>query len=224
MIDDNTMQVLKNFATINPNIVIEEGSTLRTISEAKNVVSKSALDVEFPAKFGIGDLNEFIATLNLVDQPNLTFSEDYVVISDSVGRSRINYYFSDIDVLTAPTQEVKMPEADVTFELDRDTFSKVRRAASVLGHSTVSVTNIDNTVFLKVKDNSDSTSNEFEIAVPGTFTAGDNFNFIFNINNLKMIEGDYEVSISRNLISHFVNTKSAIEYWVALEKDSTFNS
>lgn len=221
MITEQTMQVLKNYASINPNIVIESGNVIKTISEAKNVVSKSILDVEFPKTFGIFDLNEFISAMGLVDNPTLSFEDEYVLIGDSVGRTRIKYYYSDIDILTSPSKEVVMRDADVTFTLDRETLAKVRRASSVLGHNEVSVTCIDNVVCLTVNDNSDSTSNGYTVDVEGTYKHS-NFNFVFNINNLKMIEGDYDVAISSSLISHFINKQTKIEYWVALEKTSTY--
>jgi hypothetical protein len=47
-------------------------------------------------------------------------------------------------------------------------------------------------------------------------------NFIFNIGNFKFVNDDYEVSISNKLISNFKAKNTPIEYWVALEKNSTF--
>ena len=66
-LNENAMQVLKNFATINPNIVIEEGNIVRTLSEGKNIFGKAVVDLDFPVKFGIYDLNEFLNVLGLVD-------------------------------------------------------------------------------------------------------------------------------------------------------------
>ena len=40
MITELTMQVLKNYASINPNIVIESGNVIKTISEAKNQLAR----------------------------------------------------------------------------------------------------------------------------------------------------------------------------------------
>lgn len=68
-LSEQTMQVLKNYASINGNIVISEGNQVKTISEAKNVLSSASLDVEFPQTFGIYDLNEFLSVLSLVDTP-----------------------------------------------------------------------------------------------------------------------------------------------------------
>jgi len=218
---ETTMQVLRNYSSINPNIVITEGNTLKTISEARNLLSSSTLDVEFPFTFGIYDLNEFLSVLSLVDQPRLQFEENYVVVGDLVGTSRIKYFYSDLEVLTKPAKDIKMPSTDVSFTLTQDTLSRVRKASSVLGHTEMSISAKDNVLCLSVLDNNDKTSNAFSIDIAGTFTE-ENFNFIFDIRNLKMIDGDYDVNISSKLISHFVNKQTSIEYWCALEKTSSY--
>ena len=217
----STLSVLKNYASINPNIVIQEGNTIKTMTEARNVLSSATLDESFPQEFGIYDLNEFLGVINLVGEPRLAFEQDYVVITDSSNRSRIKYFFSDPEMLTSPSKDVKMPSADVTFNLDQDTLNRIKRAASTLGHSELSITGKDGVLSLSVVDSQNATSNAFSIDVSGEFV-GDNFNFIFNIANLKMIPGDYEVGISSKLISHFVNKEVGIQYWIALEKTSEY--
>jgi len=218
---EKTMQVLKNYATINPNIVITEGNVIKTVSEAKNVLSSVELDVSFPQTFGIYELSEFLSVLSLVDSPRLKFEDTYVLVTDSAGRSRIKYFYSDIYMLTTPSKDIIMPETEVKFTLDSATLSSIKRAASVLGHTEMSVSASDGVVSLSVIDNNDRTSNVYSIDVDGTFSE-EKFNFIFNISNLKMIDGDYEVGISKKLISHFVNKENGIEYWCALEKSSTY--
>ena len=218
---DSTLSVLKNYASINPNIVIQEGNTIKTMTEARNVLSSATLDESFPQEFGIYDLNEFLGVIYLVGEPRLAFEQDYVVITDSSNRSRIKYFFSDPEMLTSPSKDVKMPSADVTFNLDQDTLNRIKRAASTLGHSELSITGKDGVLSLSVVDSQNATSNAFSIDVSGEFV-GDNFNFIFNIANLKMIPGDYEVGISSKLISHFVNKEVGIQYWIALEKTSEY--
>jgi hypothetical protein len=184
-------------------------------------LSSATLSEDFPQDFGIYDLNEFLGVINLVGEPRLKFENDYVVVTDSSNRSRVKYFFSDPEMLTTPTKDVKMPPADVKLILDNDTLNRIKRAASTLGHSELSITGKDGVLSLSVVDSQNATSNAFSIDVSGEF-AGDNFNFIFNIANLKMIPGDYEVGISSKLISHFVNKELGIEYWIALEKTSTY--
>lgn len=221
---DSTLQVLKNYATINPNIVVTEGSVIKTISVARNVLSTAQLNEEFPQGFGIYDLNEFLNVLSLVDSPRLRFEKDYVVVGDSTGRSSVKYFFSDPEMLTSPGKDINMPESEVKFTLDTDTLSKVKRAAAALGHDEISITPTTGAIRLSVVDTKDSTSNAFSIDVEGDYPEGVDFNFILNVGNLKVINEDFEVEISSKLISHFTSKQSAIEYYIALEKTSTYGA
>lgn len=218
---EKTLTVLKNYATINPNVVINNGNVIKTISEAKNVLSTAEVDVEFPKQVGIYDLSEFLSVLSLVDSPRLTFEDNNFLISDGSGRTRIKYFYSDIDMLTVPSKDIIMPECEVSFSLDRETLTRVKRAASVLGHTEMSLSVVNDVLQLSVIDQNDKTSNVFSIDVDGEYKDA-NFNFVFNIANLKMVDDDYRVDISSKLISHFVNEISGIQYWVALEKTSTY--
>lgn len=223
-LSDTTMQVLKNYATINPNIVITEGSTVKTISVARNVLSTAELPEEFPASFGIYDLTEFLNVLSLVDSPRLTFEKDYVTVGDSTGRSSVKYFFSDPEMLTSPGKDIVMPDAEVKFTLDTDTLGKVKRAAAALGHDEISITPTTGAVRLSVIDSKDATSNAFSIDVEGEYPEGVDFNFIMNVSNLKVINEDFSVNISKKLISQFKSQQSAIEYFIALEKSSTYGA
>ena len=46
----------------------------------------------------------------------------------------------------------------------------------------------------------------------------------FKIENLKVLDGNYEVSVSSKGISHFNNTDIDLEYFIALEPDSKYNA
>lgn len=220
-LSENTLQVLRNFASIHSNIVIQEGNVLRTVSEAKTVLARSEVDVEFPASFGVYDLGEFLSVLNLVDSPRIAFEEKFLTISDGSGRSSVKYFYSDPNILTSSNKDVSMPDPDVSFRLDRETMNRIKRAAAVFGHTEVAVTKEGGAIVLTVLNNEDPTSNTLKMVVDGSSDAED-FKMIFNINNLKMIDGDYDVYLSSKLISHFVNTESNVEYWVALQKTSKF--
>tara|TARA_B100000927_G_scaffold287748_1_gene281147 strand:- start:3243 stop:3920 length:678 start_codon:yes stop_codon:yes gene_type:complete len=220
-LQEQTLNVLKNFSDINPNILIKSGNTIKTISEAKNVLATAIVDNEFPQQFGIYDLKEFISVLSLVDKPNLKFADESVTISDQSGRSKIRYFFSPEETLTSPQKDINMPECEVQFTLDGDTLNKLRSAASALGHNEVSVTAGENGLTLSVVDNENATSNTYSIDVPHTSISLQKFNYVINIGNLKIIPGDYEVSISSKLISQFKHKSTNVSYWIALEKSST---
>ena len=116
-----------------------------------------------------------------------------------------------------------MPEAEVKFELDEATLGKVRRAASALGHEKMTITASDGGIKLTVVDNTDNTSNAFDIVVPGVCESED-FTFVMNISNLKLIAGAYDVEVSSRLISKFTNNTTDVVYFIALEKSSTYGA
>ena len=221
-LSENTLNVLKNFSGINPNMMIRSGNTIKTISEARTVLSTAVVDADFPKDFGIYDLNEFMGVLQLVDAPSLKFEDDYVIVNDSTGRSKVKYFYSSEETLTTPQKDITMPEANVKFKLDNETLSKLKRAASALGHTEISISGKDGVLSLSVVDSNNKTSNVFSIDVSGEFDNDVAFNFILSTNNLKILPGDYEIEISSKLISQFKHTSLDVKYWIALEKTSTF--
>jgi hypothetical protein len=223
-----TTQVLKNFSAINSNIVFSAGDTISTISEARNVMSTATIDQQIPSDFGIFDLNEFLGVLSLVDEPQMKIEEKYAVVGDTTGRSKIKYFFTDIDMLTTPKQsQLEKAQAftnfEVNFTLDQDTMNKIKRAVSALGHKVVSVTPSNGAIALTVLDPENSTSNTFSIEIPGTYES-ESFNFTWNIENLKILPGDYNVQLSSKLMSKWVHTEANVTYWIAIEKSSTYGA
>lgn len=223
-LSDQTINVLKNFAGINSNIVFRAGNELKTISVAKNILAKVTLEEDFPQEFGVYNLPEFLNVLSLVENPTLQFEKTHLTISDSTGLRGNKYFYSDIEMLSAPSKDVIMPPADVKFTLDTDTLSRIKRASSVLGHDNISITPDGSNIKLSVVDKDDATSNSFFTYLTGEFEAGVDFNFIMNVNNLKVVNEDYVVSISKKLISNFKSVQSSIEYFIALEKSSTYGA
>ena len=123
---ENTLNVLRNFSGINQNIMIRSGNNIKTMSETRNMIATADVSEQFAKDFGIYDLNEFIGVMGLVDTPNLKFEDDFVVVSDSSGRSKVKYFYAAEETLTTATKDVKMPEADCKFVLDNDTLNKLK--------------------------------------------------------------------------------------------------
>jgi len=217
-----TMTLLKNYSGINPNLVIREGNSIMTVSEAKNVLAQATIPETFNKQVGIYDLSEFLSVLNLFETSNIKLEEKFMTISDTSGRSKIKYFMSDADILTSPTKPIIMPDPEVSFHLDQDTLARIKKAASALGHDQLSIIPGDGVITLSVVNIDNATSNTYSIDVAGKST-GD-YNFILNIKNLQMIPGNYNVAISSKLISQFTldQENTDLKYWVALEKTSTY--
>lgn len=219
----DTLSVLKNFSTIQPNIVFRSGNTLKTIAEAKNIVAKATIPETIPQDFGIYDLTDFLSSMSLFSDPTMSFSDDGKSATFSEGKSSLTYFFSDETSLTYPQKDVAMPPIDVKFVLTADTLKALQRATSLLSVSTVSVESVGSGIVVRVKDPKNSTSNSFGTEVECE-PQQHNFKFHFDISNFKLLPGDYDVSISGKLISHFQHKTFPIEYWIALEKTSTYEA
>ena len=217
-----TLEVLKNFASINPNLVVKANEPLSTIAEAKNVFAKATIPETFKSDFGIYDLNEFINVVNLVGDPTLEFSDESVLLKN--GRSKASYRFADTNILTAPTSQINMPDADVSVTVTADQLAQVRKAAAVLSHSVVSIIGKEGVISLSVTDNKNSSANTFDMVIDENNDCTAEFDFQFLISNIRVINGDYDVDVSSKFISRWENTAAPIEYYIALEKSSTFTA
>ena len=219
-LSNETLTVLKNFGTINPNLIFPKGNTLATIAEAKNIMANAVITEKFKSEFGIYDVNEFLNVISLVGtNPDLEFSDGHVLISE--GGCSATYRFADVSILTAPKKKITMPDADVTLTLTAEQLSQVRRAAGALSHSVVSLYSDGSALSLVVKDPKNSSSNSFSIGID-TDESLEPFDLQFLISNLKMLSGDYTVEISSKLISKWILSGADIEYYIALEKTSTY--
>ena len=217
---DNTLMVLKNFAGINNSILVKKGSKLRTMSVAKNILAEADINEDFPREFGIYDLNQFLNGLSLHQDPNLDFSEDtYLTIRE--GKRRVKYFFADPQVIvTPPEKEIDLPTKDVCFQIESVTLDKLLKAAAVYQLPDLSAVGKDGVIKLVVRDKKNDTSNEFAIVVGET---DKDFVFNFEVENIKIIPGAYDVVISSKLLSKFTNTNMSLVYYIALEPDSVFN-
>jgi len=215
-----TIDVLKNFASINPNLVIKEGSTFSTIAEAKNIMASVTVPENFSRTFGVYDLNEFIAALSLLEDPTIDLLEDSAILSND--STTVKYRFANPTVLTTPSKEIKMPSTDVTVKLTNDLLGKVRKAAGVLGHSVVALKGASSgSLSLAVLDPKDSSANTYTVALTEKHTLEKDFSFEFLIDNLKVLSGDYTVAVSSKLISEWTHADFKVNYFIALEKTST---
>ena len=215
-----TIDVLKNFASINPNLVIKEGSTFSTIAEAKNIMASVTVPENFSRTFGVYDLNEFIAALSLLDDPTVDLLEDSAILSND--STTVKYRFANPSVLTTPSKEIKMPSTDVTVKLTNDLLGKVRKAAGVLGHSVVALKGTTSgSLSLVVLDPKDTSANTYTVALAEKHTLDKDFSFEFLIDNLKVLSGDYTVAVSSKLISEWTHADFKVNYFIALEKTST---
>ena len=218
-LSEKTLTVLKNFAGINNSILVKQGTQLRTISVAKNILAEAEIDEEFSRQFGVYDLNQFLNGLSLHQDPDLDFTEEsYLTIRE--GKRRVKYFFADPQVIISPPdKQITLPSEDVHFELESSALDKLLKAAAVYQLPDLCVVGEAGVVRLVVRDKKNDTSNSYSVGVGET---DKEFTFNFKVENIKIIPGSYDVVVSSKLLSEFKNSTYNLKYYIALEPDSTF--
>ena len=224
-LSNETVSVLKNFASINQNLVIKSGNNISTMSAMKNIVASAEVKESFPTEFAIYDLNEFLASVSLFDNPTLDFKDDFVVMTEN--GTALKYWYSDPSVVTTVTKEITMPECEISFSLENSLLSNVQKAAAVIGVPDMVLEAMDSGVaLLKVTDKKNATANDYAVKVDVNNDDGKNlpYKFWFKVENLKLLPGKYNIEVSSKNISHFKNTNVGIQYWIALEPESKYDA
>lgn len=219
-ISSETLAILKNFASINTNIVFKPGDIISTISSLKNIFVKAKIKEDIPNQFAIYDLNSLLAMLTLMENQDVDFGDKSLVVSSDKGR--FEYFYSNPEIVTAaPDSEIE--HVDVyKFKLAAEDIQMIMKAASITGAPTVSVTNKNQTVTLVVSDRKNDTSNSFRKPLG---TAFDEFDIFIAVENLKVIPDAYEVTVAKTQngkakFLHFKHESKQLQYWIAAEPGS----
>ena len=215
-ISNDTRNVLKNFSTINSGIRVKSGNKLETISNMKNILAVATVNESFPQDFSIYNLPEFLGATSLLSDPEFEFGDTSLTVADD--NSSLAYFYASEGMVTAPDKMITMPDAEIVINLSSSLLSELQKAASVLGVNDMVLSSDGTVIRLEVTDKKNPTSNTFSrIVGEGN---GVSYTMNFKIENLKVLDGNYEVSVSSKGISHFNNTDIDLEYFIALEPDS----
>jgi uncharacterized protein (DUF1499 family) len=217
-LSNETREILKNFSTINSNLLIKKGNTVATMSAMKNIVAMAQIPEVFEVECAIYDLNEFLSALSLFKAPVLNFEEKYVHIQEEGSKNAVKYFYTPTDMVKEPKTDIHMPEIDVEFTMTQEEFSQIQRSAAVLGVPDLVVNAYESgEIQLTVTDRKNETSNNYSLSVGDTSKT--NLVSCFKTENLKMLTGDYDVRVASVGISHFKNKGQDLEYFIALESN-----
>ena len=210
-LSDTTVGLLKNFAGINQNILIEEGKNIRTMSTMKNILASSPVTEEFPRDVGIYDLNEFLGVLSMAKDADIQFEDSHMTVSS--GKTKIKYMYSDPSILTVPPQTFNAPEEDRMFRINKDELQNILKASAVM--QLPDITLVDR--MLTATDLKNTTSNNYSIELQGSFALREH-RLHWKADNLKMVPDSYRVGVSEAAnVSHWVNGDTGLDYWIAME-------
>jgi len=219
-LSDKTIDLLENFSSINQSILVKKGTKLRTISVMKNILAEAEVDENFEKDFGIYDLPQFLNGVGLMSDPDIDLKHDSYMIIREGKSTKVKFAFADPEVIiTPPDKAITLPSSDVSFQLESQQLQKLLKASSVYQLPDLAAVGDGESITLTVRDKKNDNSNEFALIVGKTDKT---FEFNFKIENIKLIPGSYDVVISKKLLSKFTNSSYNLDYFIALEPDSTY--
>lgn len=217
-LSEKTKTILKNFSQINNSIYIRGGSSLATISATKNIYAKATVTEDFPIPFAIYDLAQFLNGVSLFTDPEIEFDDaSYLTIKS--GRSKVKYFFADPDVIHYPPEKsIDIPSYQFSFSLSWSVLDSLIKSASIYALPDLCLECQGDEVNFVTKDKDNDTSNTVSFLV-GTSEVP--FSFNFKTESIRIIPGNYMVEVTPRL-AHFVSQDIDLEYFIALEPDSTY--
>ena len=218
-ISPETLNILRNFSSINSGLTVKEGNELKTVSAMKNIFARAIVTENFDKEHSIYDLSEYLGAVSLFDTPNFEFNAEKVTVSE--GDNSVQYYYADPQMVISPQKDINMPDPEISFDIDEGVLDSLLKASSVLSLPDMVLSSDGSTVVLTVKDKKNSTSNVFSKTVAQG--NGSTYEMFLRMENIKVIPGDYTVFVSSKGIAQFTNRKQSVEYFIALEPDSNYN-
>lgn len=228
-VSQNTFNILKHAAGINSAILIDKGSDIFTVHESKTVRMQAKIEEDFPITFALVNLNQFLNTISLVDDPELTFQEDHVVITSLDGSQEVRYYYSDPNVVNQSNKRLKADiEYEFSFEVTKDELNRLSKAAATISADDVMVYNDGANIYISILDKRRQNGNEFKILIGSNSSLeGKEYKVFFRKSNLKLTGNDFHIDVSSRGISTWTAKDPVIPellFYIAIERDSSFGS
>lgn len=226
-----TIAVLKNFATINSGIVLTPGNFVMTRSIIGTTYADTIIQDEIDNELAIYDLSGFLSVLSLVgDDAEVTLQDDGQIAIKS-NRSAVYWAGADKSTIVVPKAKASFPVANVITELKAEDLQQLKRVASGLNLDTITISNKSGEIVMQAYNKTEDP----ELVKPkyaltlGEYDGTENFNFVINRDNLKMVPADYKLMLwGKNLADGKKQTAAKFEsdnytYITAMEIDSTFD-
>lgn len=213
-LSNETLTLLKNYASINNGLEFKKGNKLVTISPGKAIFAVATIKETFPQDFCVYDLNQFLSVHSLFKDTELDFDTSNIIFKS--GRSETNYRKAAREsIVTPPDREVKLPSVDIEFTLTEEVYNTIMKTANILSCPHIAVESEGDKIYITAFNAADDSAhtNSTEVADGN----GQKFKMVFLTENLKMISGTYDVQISFQKISSFKNKNADIHYWIAVE-------
>lgn len=213
-LSEHTLTVLKNFASINSGLVLQSGDTQRTMSPEKSVLVEATLEDLFPCQFGIYDLNQFLGNTLAMNEPEMDFSSNMVMMKDDMMTVKYNSCNPEL-IISPPNKELLLNDPEVVFDLSQTLVNRLLRLATMNNLPHLSFVVKSGELNVIVHDKTNTSSNYASIKV-GNFDCEDMV-ATFKTENIKMIPDDYSVQVKLGKFATFTSKTKKLKYFIVVE-------
>lgn len=221
-LSDDTVNVLKNFSSINQSLQFKAGNTLKTISPLRTIFVEATVSESFPKEFALYDLNKLLAKVSLYKGAELSFDDDKInIATDNKKKSDYIKYCSPKVIVVPPEKNISIGETDCSFSLSQEDLDWMKKSAGISGSPNFVFESDGDTVHFIATDVKDDSSDQSKVEIGAG--NGSKFHVVMKVENFKLMDGSYDVSIAKKGLACFKHKTVAITYYIAIEAaNSTF--
>ena len=241
-----TLEVLKNYATINSNFAVSAGNTIRTLAaNNRQLLSKYECEETWPVDFAIYDLPQFLRCLDTFDKPAIEFdldgsnkcklvSEDTEDASLQGYNTSIDYTFAEREVLVCLPRGDADPGWNAEFDmlsdfvLDKRYLQHIVRTAGILSlpyiqfrvdANDLATVNVESLFTgTGIGNFHQASDNSVSIALEAPTPATKAFKGYWKTDNLVQLKKDYVVTITEKRGIRFESLDGKLTYWQVFEE------
>jgi len=217
-ISNETIEILKNFTTINQTFLFRPGNIIRTMHPGKHTFADAKVKEEFPIECAIYEMPKFLSVLSIFDSPTIDFHESYAEISsEKDSRFSVRYFYAAMNIIKEiipPNKSLKFEKEFETFDITETDMQRITKSASFLQLPHLTFTNSS----IEVGNTKSKSSNTLSIKKDNV--VDDEYEVTVKNENLKLIGGGYSVtvgSIKGKALVRFAHSTGKVNYWVAAE-------
>jgi len=220
-ISQQTLDILKNFSTINKSLIIEPGNKLVVRNSETTILAEANVNENF-SQFVILDLNKFLNITSLFDDPEYNFTEQVLTITEN--NHTVEYISGNADILDP---EGKFRKAlknstlinfnkDVEFHLTAKNIKSIITASNVLKSEFIVIESKNNRTFIHCNNIKNPSSDKYSFELP--LSLSKNFKYVIKIEKIRLMNYDYKVYIDFKGIVQFEKEKDfGLKYFIATE-------
>ncbi|ADM79809.1 DNA polymerase processivity factor [Aeromonas phage phiAS4] len=213
-----TLSVMKNFAAINPSLRLTPGNFIMTKSVNGVAYAEATIADEIDSELNIYDLPNFLSILGqLGEGSEINLSNGEIVIQN--GRAKVNLPDAESSVIVVPKQRLRMPPADVEFDLKAEDLAEILKISRAVGADRIAITNRNDHIVIDAfaVEDGDNARTRYSLTVC-PYEGTNNFSFVINLENVSVVVADYKINISSKGAAQFQGINTA--YVFVLETSS----